>query len=208
MQTKLLYILSFLFFSLSVNAQVLFFEDFETAEGATPPNGWTQEVLSGAAHKVWRFDDPGEEYSPIATSEVEGKFAIFDSRYYAANAPDDADEDVVLTSPVLDFSAEENYIFLIFQHHVNTGFNSDPEIIVEVYDGEKWVEIYRREGNSINTIRLEITEHVKGINNAQFRFRFQGEANNKSYWMVDNVEIRSNIGLDIRLLDIEPRESL
>lgn len=202
MNKKLFYIFVSTFFTLSINAQILFSEDFETAEGATPPNGWTQEVLSGGpADRGWRFDDPdGITENGFYGYSLQGQFAIFDNWFYQNSEPDEFNKDVVLISPELDFSAETDYLFVFFKQVIQDG--QETRTSVEVFNGSEWIEVHRRNSGETKypQARFEITEQARGVSNARIRFRFQdthNTFNDFGLWAIDNLEISRNAGLDL-----------
>ena len=71
-------VIATLLLSVSTQAQVYILnEDFSSAIGTTPPNGWSNLTVTGTGTDLWRFDNPGNR--PI-NYPLNGKVAIFDSQ--------------------------------------------------------------------------------------------------------------------------------
>ncbi|MEZ4885898.1 MAG: T9SS type A sorting domain-containing protein [Chitinophagales bacterium] len=209
MQTKLLCLTICLFFTLSIHAQVLFYEDFETADGTNPPTGWTQETFSGTAEDIWRFDDPnGINDNDFHYPELQGQFAIFDNWFYQQNTPSELDKDAVLVSPELDFSEETDYIFVYFTNYFWYGL--DTKMSAEVFNGTEWIEVYERKNGDLKVsfIQFEITEQAKGVSNARIRFRFQDAQNSYGYWAIDHLEIVRRKGFDLEVVGTQAYNAL
>ena len=209
MQTRLLCLTICLFFVLPINAQVLFSEDFETAEGAVPPNGWTQEILSGTAEDIWRFDDPnGINDNDFYYPKLQGQFAIFDNWFYQQNNPNELDKDAVLVSPELDFSEETDYIFVYFTNDYRYG--SDTKLSVETFNDSEWIEVYQRSNGDLKFpfIQFEITEQVRGVANAHIRFRFQDAYPGFGHWAIDHLEIVRRKGFDLEVVETQAYNAL
>ena len=64
-------VIAALLIAVSANAQVYILnEDFSSASGTTPPNGWSNLTVTGRATDLWRFDNPG---SRTITYPLNGK---------------------------------------------------------------------------------------------------------------------------------------
>lgn len=166
---------------------ILLAEDFSTASGATPPAGWTNQIIDGQAGvDMWRFDNPGDRtLSPPITAPA----AILESNAELGNS-----QDVALESPSFDASAQA-YVRLDFDQY----FESSPaslinEIFVEVYDGTQWQTVYSALADTPNPDRqfIDVSNHLAGVSNARVRFRYTGDFFSH-YWIVDNVRV---FGLD------------
>ncbi|MBD2101954.1 M14 family zinc carboxypeptidase [Leptolyngbya sp. FACHB-261] len=165
-------------------------EDFSDASGSTPPPGWTTEVLEGnPATDVWRFDNPGNraEISEPYNPNFDNPVAVYDSDKLS---DDNVPENIAFESPVFNASTASG-VFLTFDQFYggfSTGENAS-EAIVEAYNGSTWQEVYSSNTGSfdINTQTLDLTNTLAGVQDAQIRFRFDG---NWSYlWAIDNVKV-------------------
>ncbi|MGB3787559.1 MAG: M14 family zinc carboxypeptidase [Phormidesmis sp.] len=167
----------------------LFFEDFSSASGATPPPGWSQTLLEGnPATDEWRFDNPGDR-SFIGTDPLISPVAVYDSD---ALSDDGTEESVALISPVFDASSAEGAFLTYDQWYF--GFTEEEyasQIYVEtsIDGGTTWDIAYSEDGSGqFNGPQLiDLTENISGSESAQLRFRFDGDW---SYaWAVDNIEV-------------------
>jgi Ca2+-binding RTX toxin-like protein len=173
------------------NANVLLSEDFSDAEGNTPPEEWTVEVLEGNPETdVWRFDNPGDrsEYQDTLDDPV----AIYDSDILS---DDDVSENVTFESPVFNASSAEG-VFLQFDQvygGIGGGENASQIFVEASADGESWETVYssNEDGFLVNTPTVDLTNVLAGQENAQVRFRFDG--NWSYYWAIDNIEIVDNL---------------
>lgn len=170
-------------------ATTLFSENFNGASGATPPLGWTQALLEGNPDTdQWRFDNPGDR-NFIRTEPFVGPVAVYDSD---ALSNDDVEESAVLISPTFNAADAEGAFLQYDQWYF--GF-TDPD-----YDSQIYIETSTDGGTTWNVAYLEdgagqfsgpqlvdLTDTVAGEEEAQIRFRFDGDW---SYaWAVDNIEI-------------------
>ena len=170
-------------------ATTLFFEDFNSASGATPPPGWSQTLLEGNPDTdQWRFDNPGDR-SFIGEAPLIDPVAVYDSD---ALSDDGMAESVALISPVFDASSAEGAFLLYDQWY--SGF-TDPEYASQIYvetsidDGATWNTAYFEDGEGLfeGPKIVDLTESVSGSDNAQLRFRFDGDW---SYaWAIDNIKV-------------------
>jgi Ca2+-binding RTX toxin-like protein len=164
----------------------LLFEDFSAASGATPPEGWTNVLLTGnSATDAWRFDNPGDR---SIDDYVDDPFAIYDSDFLSN---DNTAESVTLVSPIFDASSTDT-VFLQFDQYYY-GFAAGEyasAIYVEAStDGVNWQVAYSSaiEGELTVSPTVDLTEELAGAETAQVRFRFDG---NWSYaWAIDNISI-------------------
>ena len=167
----------------------LFFEDFSSASGATPPPGWTQTLLEGNPETdQWRFDNPGNR-SFIGTEPLVSPVAVYDSD---ALSNDDTEESVALISPIFDASAAQGAYLLYDQWY--SGF-TDPEYASQIYvetstdGGTSWETAYFEdgEGEFVGPRIVDLTDTVAGRISAQLRFRFDGDW---SYaWAVTSYQV-------------------
>lgn len=161
-------------------------EDFEDASGSTPPDGWTNVVIEGNPQTdEWRFDNPGNR--SFLDNYLDGTFAVYDSD---ALSNDDVHENIAFESPIFDVSTSSG-VFLQFDQvygGIAAGVYAS-EIFVEAYDGTSWQDVYSSNSNDfvINSPIIDLTDELAGVEDAQIRFRFDG---NWSYlWAIDNVEV-------------------
>jgi hypothetical protein len=121
----------------ALSPTILLTEDFSTASGATPPTGWTNNIIDGEAGvDRWRFDNPGNR---TLTPPLAAPAAIFDSD--AVSWSNGQPEDVALESPPFDASAYV-YVGLDFDQYFRFSYATITEIFVEVYDGAQWQTVY------------------------------------------------------------------
>ncbi|WP_227499920.1 M14 family zinc carboxypeptidase, partial [Synechococcus sp. PCC 7335] len=170
-------------------ATTLFSENFDGASGATPPQGWTQVLLEGNPETdQWRFDNPGDR-SFVSADPFAGPVAIYDSD---ALSDDDVEESATLISPTFS-AADAQGAFLQYDQWY-FGF-TDPEYASQIYietstdGGTTWEIAYLEDGAGqfSGPQLVDLTDTVAGSEEAQIRFRFDGDW---SYaWAVDNIEI-------------------
>ena len=170
-------------------ATTLFFEDFSSASGATPPPGWSQTLLEGNPETdQWRFDNPGDR-SFIGEPPLIDPVAVYDSD---ALSDDGMAESVALVSPVFDASSAAGAFLLYDQSY--TGF-IDPEYASQIYvetsvdDGATWNIAYFEDGDGLfeGPKIVDLTESISGSDNAQLRFRFDGDWS--FAWAIDNIKV-------------------
>lgn len=174
----------------------LLFEDFATASGTTPPNGWFNDIITGdITMDRWRFDNPGRRFIFLPLTEPA---AIFDSEFLSLNSQP---ENVALVSPVIDATHARRVIVEFDQSFLGGGAGgptnfTDPqgEVFVEVFNGRRWRQVYRRSAavdRLIDHQRLAIGAAMDGVRNARLRFRWTGFDMN--YWVVDNVRLSGTL---------------
>jgi len=166
------------------------FDAFPTSSPALPNQGWVNNVLAGdSSFDQWNFGNPGARNF---SSPISGRFAIFDSDEYSGGG---GAENIALESPA--FSAQ-NYssIRLKFDQYYDGIYNSTDSILVEVYNGSKWLAVYSYTGSSSisNSQDLNITSNLAGTSNAKVRFRFVGDWS--YYWIIDNVLVEAYYNYD------------
>jgi len=166
------------------------FNTFPTTSPALPHQGWVNNVLSGdSSFDQWNFGNPG---SRNFSAPISGRFAIFDSDEYSGAG---GAENIALESPA--FSAQ-NYstIRLKFDQYFDGIYNSTDSILVEVYNGNKWLAVYSYTGSSsiTNSQDLNITANLAGTSDAKIRFRFVGDWS--YYWIIDNVSVEAYYNYD------------
>ena len=165
----------------------LLFEDFDAAQGETPPEGWTLAALPGdSGVDGWLFDTLGEDAAPFA-----GNVA-----YLLHLAPDEGEEapdlDTALVSPVFDASgAGEAYLLFDQEFQALAEGDQSGGIRVETTtDGETWTTVFSddRQGFFDPEGRvLDVTEALAGAEEAQLRLRFEGDES--VFWAVDNLRV-------------------
>ncbi|WP_222426941.1 M14 family zinc carboxypeptidase, partial [Hyella patelloides] len=167
----------------------IFTEDFSEASGTTPPSGWAVEVLEGNPETdIWRFDNPGKRSFLDSFEGFDGNFATYDSD---ALSDDGVDESVVLESPVFNASDSEE-VFLSFDQYyggIAAGENASQIYVEASTDGTNWEQVYFSDTGETLTapVTVDLTEELAEAENAQVRFRFDG--NWSFVWGVDNVEV-------------------
>ncbi|MBW8049315.1 MAG: T9SS type A sorting domain-containing protein [Cytophagales bacterium] len=197
--------------------QVIFFEDFSTAAGSTPPAGWdTLTQACDPALDIWYFDNPNSR--PI-TPPIDNFHAIFDSKYNDCQYPGVsscclvgtcscfAGRRVILKSPVFNASALDT-VWLRWDQSLQ--INTGDSIIVDVFNGTSWVRVWDTLSPGMatpldNSKLFNIFTIVSGVSNAQVRFIFSAQTSGgESYWMIDNVHIyvsilTANAGIDVNI---------
>lgn len=178
-------------FAAAASAQTsLISEDFSTATGTTPPTGWTNNQISGAAGELWAFNNPGGQ---TLNAPITSPAAIFDSDFYGNNAPA---EDCALESPTFDASAY-TVITLSWDQYFQAGFGG--AVSVEVFNGTTWTSVFSASASSTpnpDSQSLDITTEAGGSAVAQVRFHWTG--NWSWWWIVDNVNVDgTNIGFSV-----------
>ena len=127
-------VIAMLLLTVSANAQVYILnEDFSSANGTTPPNGWSNIIQTGATTDLWHFDNPGNR---IVNYPVSPKFAIFDSRNYSSSG---GPEVAILESKYFDASVSSNILFQ-FDHYFVAG--NGGRGYVDVFNGVFWNNIF------------------------------------------------------------------
>lgn len=161
-------------------AHRVLFENFSTANGTTPPAGWTQNRIAGASWDLWHFDNPAQRLIVVPMAR---QAALFDSDSLSRLG---GPEDVALESPAFSTSAT-SLVQLRFHHSFRGGSNG--MATVEVFNGTSWVERWRDTSSSRNpdTVAVNITNECAGVSTARVRFRWRGDW--AWWWIVDNVEI-------------------
>ncbi|MFZ1658618.1 MAG: GEVED domain-containing protein [Flavobacteriales bacterium] len=169
-------------FATSVNAQVIFNEDFT---GGAPTAGFTVEQTEGTC--TWVFNDPG--LRAITGAGFDTDFAIFDSDNCGFGA---GYSEAALVSPAFDASAG-NFI-LSFDQSYHDYPNTTAR--VEVWDGTQWNQVYSPPaGASVGypdpavSMQFNITTATGASPVAQVRFVYGGDYT--YWWAVDNVKLEA-----------------
>jgi hypothetical protein len=163
----------------------LLFEDFEGAEGATPPEGWTQVALEGdTGVATWLFD--GVNNPP----PFEGNAA-----YFFDLAPVEGSEPInaAIVSPVFDVPAAEELFFLFdqeFQARPETAEQGGTISIEVATDGGEFETVFSDDRAGFfdpESVVIEVTDLFAGAEEGQLRLRFEGDQS--VFWAVDNLEL-------------------
>ena len=166
----------------SLRAQVTYInENFNTASGATPPTGWSNNTLVGSTFDTWRFNNPG---SRTLNSPISSPAAIFDSDNYSASG---GAEDVTLESPTFNTTGQ-NFIQIKFDHYFRSGFGGEAH--VEVHDGTTWTDVYTNTSTTTpdpEAKTIDVSALIGNKASAKIRFRWKG--NYSWYWILDNVQV-------------------
>ncbi len=167
----------------------IFTEDFSQANGTTPPPNWTVRVLEGnPENDIWRFDNPGERADLNSFEDFDDPFAIYDSDTLS---DDGVAESVVLESPVFDAS-DSAEVYLFFDQYyagIATGENASQIYVEASNNGTDWEQVYFSDTGEDLTVAptIDLTDELAEAENAQIRFRFDGDWS--LFWGVDNIEI-------------------
>ncbi len=180
---------------LATDEELIFAEDFSEAIETTAPPGWTIEVLEGNPETdLWRFDNPGERSFLDFFSGFDGNFAVYDSD---ALSDDGVAESVILTSPVFDASGSAEMYLLFDQYYdgIAAGENASQIYIETSTDGDNWEQVYFSDTGETLTVAptIDLSETLAGEENAQIRFRFDG--NWSSLWAIDNIQVFNAPGI-------------
>lgn len=178
--------ISILLFTYNAGAQTSFIsENFSGGSGATPPTGWTQNIISGVSSDTWRFNNPG---SRSTASPIAGQFAIFDSDNYSSGG---GSENVALESPSFNTTGSST-ILLDFDHQFRHGWGGI--IYVEVWNGSSWNQVFSINGGSgsstvttVGSESIDISTYAGNKTGVKVRFRWTGSYS--WWWIVDNVEV-------------------
>ncbi len=157
-------------------------EDFSSSSGNTPPQGWTQNIISGEPGvDLWNFEVPSG--TPV-NFPMSLPVAIFESY----NSFNNQAEDVALESPAFSIDGGAGAI-LEFDHYYNHRTTS--EIFVEVWNGNSWVTVFSSTSTSQNPehVLVDITSEASGVANSKVRFRWTG--NSSQFWIIDNIMVYS-----------------
>jgi hypothetical protein len=166
--------------SVSKAQQIFISEDFSTGTGTTPPSGWTQNKISGAAvGDLWNFSNP----KPRAfASPIAGNFAIFDSDFMGTGA----NENVALESPSVNTTGKPT-VWLQWDQYFNGTVNANDSIAVEVFNGSTWNTVYSYKSSAPITSSNNIDVSAFAGNKASTKVRFRFVGNYSYWWIVDNV---------------------
>ncbi len=165
-----------------LSAQIFINEDFSSASGATPPAGWSTNLVVGSdPGQNWRFDNPGNR--PVL-GPLSAPVAIADSDYQGIVG------DVVaqMDSPTFDASGGGPIFLEWDQWHA---FFPNSVVNVYVSDGVTMTLIYSNFfGTAPNDHQaFDITAETNNAPNAFVRFEYV--ANSDFWWQVDNVFVYS-----------------
>ncbi|WP_276132301.1 PKD domain-containing protein [Polluticoccus soli] len=190
-QNKLLFTLVLLLWSgLTTKAQTYYInENFSTATGATPPTGWTQNVITGSTSTdTWRFNNPGSR-STTSNANIVSPFAVFDADNYSGPSTG-PDENTALESPAVS-TLGASYVKLKWDQ-VFRGINQSwGGVYVEVHNGTTWNQVYFNNATSLFGSTEDIDVSAFAANKAAVKVRFRYNDNWGWYWVVDNVQLYS-----------------
>ena len=169
-------------FATTVNAQVIFNEDFT---GGASTAGFTVEQNEGTCS--WVFNNPGLRI--ITGAGFDADFAIFDSDNCGFGG---GYSEATLTSPAFDASAG-NFILSFDQSYRDYPSTTAR---VEVWDGTQWNPVYTAPvGTSVGypdpavSLQFNITTAAGGSPDAQVRFFYGGDYT--YWWAVDNIKLEA-----------------
>lgn len=170
-------------------------ETFSTGSGTTPPSGWSQNKIAGAAASDnWNFSNPAGR--TIGTP-MSSPAAIFDSDNMATFV----NENVALESPAVNTTGYTNVKLKwndFFAGIYNTGFDG---VYVEVYDGTSWNTVYSNTNqsypgpSSVQSYDIDVSAYAANRTGVKVRFRFVG--NYSWWWIVDNVQLYTPV-IDVK----------
>ena len=162
-------------------------EDFASANGTTPPTGWSNVHVSDSTKDIWHFDNPGNR---VLDFPIIGTFAIFDSENYSN---DSQVEKSYLETGEIDCSVSPN-IILLFDHQLIIETGNFAEI--EVFDGTSWtvVKTISDSTNGIESQFIDVSQWIGNTSDAKIRFTWNG--NGKSFWAIDNIQVFAPLSND------------
>jgi len=152
-------------------------QDFSTASGATPPDGWTVTDDAGTG-QTWRFDSTRGN-----STTGSGPFAMVDSRTYGATGT----QDTSLVSPVYDMSTQ-THPYVSFATWYEGYKNSTADVDLSLDGGTTWTTAgeWTTTANRGHVARFDLPQ-AAGHSDVRVRFRYLGAYS--YYWEVDNVFI-------------------
>ena len=165
-------------------ATVYIDEDFSSADGVTPPQGWTQNIITGEQGiDLWRFGTPSG--IPNINPPLSVPVAVFNCFEYSNNSQP---ENVALESPVFNAAAGTDVILEI-DHYFNHLAIS--EIFIEVWDGSTWRTVLNSSQTTLNPQHeiIDITSEAAGVVDSKVRFRWTGD--DALFWIIDNIKVYS-----------------
>jgi len=176
--------LALLLFSSSLFGQVVLEEDFSTATGNTPPDGWVNNAIID--NDIWTFDNPEDR---LLNDPITNPAAILDSDAAGVSGPEEA----ALESPFFNTGDTSSVVLLTFDHVFRGGLGG--AYAVEVSNGTSWVPVLEGttstpDANPEFTPKaesLDITSALRGASSGKVRFRWTGDFS--WYWIVDNVTV-------------------
>ncbi|MBN4072229.1 hypothetical protein JYT14_00715, partial [Flavobacteriales bacterium AH-315-E23] len=187
---KLLLILCTVLISNIVSAQITYIdEDFSTANGTTPPAGWSQLILVGdPTIDSFHFDNPSSRtlYSPITSPA-----AIFDSDGYSSTG---GAEEVALISLTFDASGVTN-VWLDWDQYFRVF--SGNTVYVRVDNGVTIDTVYSTNVTSPNPDAQSIDISASAAGFATVNVSFLWTGNYSWYWIIDNVWVYSLADADV-----------
>ncbi len=153
-------------------------QNFDGADGTTPPQGWTIVDNQGTG-QVWKFNDPRNRGNHTGGS---GEFAIIDSDSFGQGGKQDAS----LVSPAWDFSDVAHPIVTFNSDFHGYPTNSFADVDLSTDGGTTWTNVSHwvdsRYGPRQETLDLSA---AGGKSQAQIRFHYKGSF--AWWWAVDDV---------------------
>lgn len=149
---------------------VLFEENFD---GEILPDGWTTTINGGA--EDWIFDS---STLSAGANPGSGGWAHFDDDIAGAFA---TDNNVTLTSPVIDAAATAGIATLAFDYsHQDFGGPNDAfgveETTVEVFDGTNWVTVWSISGiDEVGSANINVSAYLNPSFQVQFTYNDNGD---------------------------------
>lgn len=172
----------------SLNAQVYFEENFDTAIPAT----WQNIDNSPGGGGVWTWLANGGD-----------GVAWFNAD---AQTNDMLAEDADLITPTIDCSAATGQIFL----NLTSGFTkyqgavSAGDISVSADDGLTWTSVHSITAPESQSLFLDITAEAAASSTVKVKFNYTGDWDR--YWFIDNVQVFTPPAIDASILSIDNEE--
>lgn len=187
----------FVFCAYLLSAQtVILSENFQSASGSTPPNGWTRTQATGS--NGWKFGSSlGSQYWTVPAHTI-----------YAASNDDDCNCNMsvdFLISPVIDLSAYTGAV-LTFQAFFTGDYNSTAYVKVSTNGGSSWTAVNTLSGSgSWQSISVNLSSYI-GQSNVKIAFHHNDNADWASGFAVDDVQLIQPLEYDLEMLEITTGE--
>ena len=187
----------------SAKAQKVFVdEDFDSG---SLPTGWTNTAITGS--DVWQFGKDASVTEPGESNIDSTNMAYFDDDDLGQSKTNNT---AALTTPAFD-NALFSQTTLAFDYNFREFGPATDSLIVEVFDGTKWVQVFSVSEDDCgryvddckgNFPRASI--RIDSLANANCQVRFVYHDGNDFAWHagIDNVSITAPLGNDVSLAEL------
>lgn len=176
--------------SQKVDAQVIFSEDFSSANTFTPPANWLNEDDGGSdPQQIWTFNNPGGRNISGGTPGFSGQFAIIDSDDDGGGNTQNSN----LVTPSFNASSTTQSYLLEFDDNWEQCCGAVGQ--VQVFNGTSWITVFSEpstgdgDGDEDPSVHrsINITTATGNFNAAKVRFHYEGDWD--YWWAIDNVTV-------------------